>query len=148
MKVILQKDIINLGDAGDIKEVANGYARNYLIPKKLVIPASESNKKTIEHQARLIKIKKEKRKKQSEKVYENLNGLEIVIKARVGEEEKLFGSITSIDVTKKLLEKGYRLDKRKISIENPIKTTGEFDIQVKLDDGLTAVVKLKVEKEE
>jgi large subunit ribosomal protein L9 len=148
MKVILQKDIMNLGDAGDIKEVADGYARNFLIPKKLVIPASESNKKVIEHQERLIKLKKEKRKKQSEKVHENLNGLEIVITARVGEEEKLFGSITSIDVAKKLLEKGHSIDKRKISIDNPIKTTGEFDIQVKLDDGLTAVVKLKVDKEE
>ncbi len=148
MKVILQKDIMNLGDAGDIKEVADGYARNYLIPKKLVIPASESNKKVIEHQARLIKLKKDKRKKQSEKVHESLNGLEILITAKVGEEEKLFGSITSMDVAKKLLEKGYSIDKRKIAIENPIKTTGEFDIQVKLDDGLTAVVKLQVEKEE
>jgi large subunit ribosomal protein L9 len=148
MKVILQKDIINLGDAGDIKEVADGYARNFLIPKKLVIPASESNKKVIEHQERLIKLKKEKRKKQSEKVLDSLNGLEIVITAKVGEEEKLFGSITSIDVAKKLLENGYSIDKRKISIENPIKTTGEFDIQVKLDDGLTAVVKLRVDKEE
>jgi large subunit ribosomal protein L9 len=148
MKVILQKDIMSLGDAGDIKEVADGYARNYLIPKKLVIPASESNKKVIDHQERLIKLKKEKRKKQSEKVHENLNGLEIVITAKVGEEEKLFGSITSIDVAKKLLEKGHSIDKRKISIDNPIKTTGEFDIQVKLDDGLTAVVKLRVDKEE
>ncbi len=148
MKVILQKDIMNLGDAGDIKEVADGYARNFLIPKKLVIPASDANKKVIDHQMRLIKLKKEKRKKQSEKVHENLNGLEIVITAKAGEEEKLFGSITSMDVAKKLLEKGYSIDKRKISIENPIKTTGEFEIQVKLDDGLSAVVKLRVEKEE
>jgi large subunit ribosomal protein L9 len=148
MKVILQKDIINLGDAGDIKDVADGYARNYLIPKKLVIAASESNKRVIEHQNRLIKLKKEKRKKQSEKAYEGINNLELEIKAKVGEEEKLFGSITTSDIAKKLLEKGFTIDKRKITIENPIRMTGEYNIQIKLDEGLSAVVKLKVEKEE
>jgi large subunit ribosomal protein L9 len=97
MKVILQKDIPSLGDAGDIKEVAEGYARNYLLPQKMVIIANESSKKAIDHQKKLIRIKKEKRKKASEGVAGSISGLELSIPAQVGEEGKLFGSITSMD---------------------------------------------------
>ncbi len=147
MKVILQKDVPSLGDAGDIKEVADGYARNYLIPKKLVILANESSKKAIDHQQKLIKFKKEKRKKQSEKVAEAISGLEISIPVQVGEEGKLFGSITSMDIAKELKEKGYEIDKRKIQLENPIRQIGEYDISIKLDEGTTATVKIKIDKE-
>lgn len=148
MKVILQKDISSLGDAGDIREVADGYARNYLLPKRLVIPASESGKKIIEHQKRLIKLKKEKRKKKSEKILENLSGLELKINVKVGEEGKLFGSITSMDIAKKLHDNGFDIDKRKIVLESPIKQIGEYEIPVKLDEKLTANVKLIVDKDE
>jgi large subunit ribosomal protein L9 len=147
MKVVLQKDIPNLGDAGDIKEVAEGYARNYLLPQKLVLTASEGSKRSIEHQKRLIKIKKEKRKKESEKMAESISAVEIKVTALVGEEDKLFGSVTSMDIAKKLNELGYDIDKRKILLENPIKQLGEFSIPIKLDDGLTASVKVIVEKE-
>ncbi len=147
MKVILQKDVPNLGDAGDIKEVAKGYARNYLLPKKLVILANDSSKKAMEHQAKLIKIKKEKRKKESEKISEALSGVEVKVIAQVGEEDKLFGSITSMDISKELKAKGFNIDKRKISLENPIKTVGEFEIQVKLDDGILVPIKVIVDKE-
>ncbi len=147
MKVILQKDIPNLGDAGDIKDVSDGYARNFLLPRNLVIPANDSSKKAVEHQNRLIKIKKEKRKKVSEKQMESLNGLEVVMKVQVGEEGKLFGSVTSMDIAGKLREQGLQIDKRKIVLHNPIKQEGEYDIPVKLDEGLTAAVKLRVEKE-
>ncbi|MCU0848341.1 MAG: 50S ribosomal protein L9 [Spirochaetes bacterium] len=146
MKVILQKDVPNLGDAGDIKEVANGYARNYLLPRRLVIPADESSKRAIEHQKKLIKIKKEKRKKQSEKLVENMSGIELVITAQVGEEGKLFGSITSMDIAKHLKEKGFEIDKRKIMLESPIKQEGEFEIALKLDEGLSAKIKVTVVK--
>lgn len=148
MKVILQKDISNLGDAGDVKEVADGYARNYLLPKKLVIRWNESSKKAMDHQAHLIKVKKEKRKKQSEKIADAIKALELQIKAKVGEDgSKLFGSVTTIDVAKKLKEAGYEIDKRKIVIEEPIKELGTFDVAVKLEEGLTASVKVTVEKE-
>ncbi|HOP64852.1 MAG TPA: 50S ribosomal protein L9 [Spirochaetota bacterium] len=146
MKVILQKDIANLGDAGDIKEVAEGYARNYLIPKNLVIVANESSKKAMEHQNKLIKIKKEKRKKTSETLAESMKGIELVIPAQVGEEGKLFGSITSMDIARGLAEKGFEVDKRKILLENPIKQEGEFEITVKLDEGLNTIVKVSVVK--
>ena len=147
MKVILQKDIPNLGDAGDIKDVANGYARNYLIPRNLVIIANDSSKKAMDHQDKLIKIKKEKRKKDSEKILESMTGIEVKIVAQVGEEGKLFGSITSMDIAKKLNEQGFNIDKRKINLENPIKQEGEFDIPIKLDEGLTTQVKVIVAKE-
>jgi large subunit ribosomal protein L9 len=147
MKVILQKDIPNLGDAGDVKNVADGYARNYLLPKKLVIRWNESSKKAIDHQQHLIKVKKEKRKKVSEKIADALKALEIKITAKVGEEDKLFGSVTAIDIAKKLHEAGYNFDKRKIVLDEPIKVIGMYDVPVKLDEGITATLKVAVEKE-
>ncbi len=146
MKVILQKDIANLGEAGDIKDVADGYARNYLLPKKLVIVANETSQRAIGHQKKLIKIKKEKRKKQSEKLSETLAGIELRIGAQVGEEEKLFGSVTSIDIARELKKVGYEIDKRRIHLDEPIKKTGEYDISIKLDEGLNAVIKVYVER--
>lgn len=147
MKVILQKDIPSLGDAGDIKEVAEGFARNYLLPKKLVIVANESSKKAIDHQMKLIKIKKDKRKKTSEQLAASMSDVEITISAKVGEEGKLFGSITSMDIAKELKDKGFDIDKRKILLDAPIKSEGEFKIGIKLEEGLTATVKVNVVKE-
>ncbi len=147
MKVILQKDILNLGEAGDIKEVSEGYARNFLLPKKLVIVANESSKKAIEHQKKLIKIKKEKRKKLSEKLAGSLSGLEVKIIAQVGEEGKLFGSITNMDIVKKLKEMGHEIDKRKVLLETPIKQTGTYEVPVKLEEGITAKLNVVVDKE-
>jgi len=147
MKVILQKDIPNLGDAGDIKEVAEGFARNYLLPKKLVIFANESSKKAIDHKMKLIKIKKDKRKKTSEQIAADMSGVELTITAKVGEEGKLFGSITSMDIAKHLKEKGFDIDKRKILLDAPIKAEGEYKISIKLEEGLTATVKVIVVKE-
>ena len=148
MKVILQKDIHNLGDAGDVKEVADGYARNYLIPKNLVIRANESSKKAAEHQKKLIRLKKEKRRKESEKLNAALSEVSLVIKAKVGEEGKLFGSITNMHIAKNLSDLGFNIDKKKIHLENPIKQEGEYEIPVRLDDGITAKIKLMVEKSE
>jgi len=145
MKVILQKDIPNLGEAGDIKDVANGYARNYLLPRKLVIKSNEGSKKALLHEQRLIEIKKGKRKKQQEKLLESLSNIEISIPAYSGEEGKLFGSVTSIDIAKKLSEIGYNIDKRKIQLVDPIKQLGDYVVSVKLDEGITAEIKLTVE---
>ncbi len=147
MKVILQKDIPNLGDAGDIKEVAEGFARNYLLPKKMVIVANESSKKAIDHQMKLIKIKKDKRKKTSEQLAASMSEIEITIAAQVGEEGKLFGSITSMDIAKELKIKGFDIDKRKIQLDSPIKSEGEFKVSIKLEEGLSATVKVIVVKE-
>jgi large subunit ribosomal protein L9 len=147
MKVILQKDIPNLGDSGDVKNVADGYARNFLLPKKLVIPFNESSKKAMDHQNHLIKVKKEKRKKESEKIAAAFASIEVKIAAKVGEEDKLFGSITSNDIAKKLKEAGYDIDKRRIHLDDHIKTLGEYKATVKLEEGLSAQIKIIVEKE-
>ncbi|HPB81074.1 MAG TPA: 50S ribosomal protein L9 [Spirochaetota bacterium] len=147
MKVILQKDIPNLGEAGDIKEVANGYARNFLLPKNLVIMANDSSKKAIEHQNKMIRIKKEKRKKQSEKLMEAISSVELSFSVQVGEEDKLFGSVTTMDIAKQLKEKGFDIDKKKIHLAAPIKELGNFEVPVKIDEGITATVKLTVNKE-
>jgi large subunit ribosomal protein L9 len=147
MKVILQKDIVNLGDAGDIKEVSAGYARNFLIPRNMVIYADDSRKKVAEHQKRLIKIKKEKRKKGSEKIADAINALAVKIIAQVGEEGKLFGSVTTMDIAKKIKELGHEIDKRKILLSEPIKQVGEYEVSIKLDEGITAKVKVTVDKE-
>jgi large subunit ribosomal protein L9 len=147
MKVILQKDISNLGDAGDVKNVADGYARNFLLPKKLVIPYNESSKKAMDHQNHLIKVKKEKRKKESEKTAEALASVEIKLAVKVGEDEKIFGSVTTTDIAKKLKEAGYDIDKRRIHLDDHIKTLGEHTVSVKLDEGCTAQIKVHVEKE-
>jgi len=147
MKVILQKDVPALGDAGDIKEVAEGYARNYLLPNRLVIVANETSRKAIEHQKKLIKIKKDKRKKASEGIAGSISGLEITIPAQVGEEGKLFGSITTMDIAKQLKEKGFTVDKRKIQLDAPIRQEGEYTVSIKLDEGINASVKVIVVKE-
>lgn len=147
MKVILQKDVPNLGDAGDIREVADGYARNYLLPRKLVIAANESSRKVMEHQGRLIRLKKEKRKKLSETIAGKMTGLELTIAAQVGEEGKLFGSVTAIDIAKALKEKGFEIDKRKIAIDTPIRQVGEYTVKIRLDEGQAPEIKIIVEKE-
>lgn len=147
MKVILQKDIQNLGDAGDVKDVADGYARNFLLPKKLVIPYSDASKRALEHQERMIKVKKEKRKKVSEKTADALKSVQLKFVLKAGEDDKLFGSVTSMDIAKKLSEAGHSIDKRKIVLEEPIKQLGEYDVEIKLDEGLSATVKVAVEKE-
>ncbi len=145
MRVILQKDIQNLGEAGDIKDVSKGFARNYLLPRKLVILASEDSKKAHLHQQKLIQIKKEKRKKKQESLLESLSSVEITIPAYSGDEGKLFGSVTSIDIAKKLGEIGFDVDKRKILLAEPIKQLGDYTVSIKLDEGMTAEVKLTVE---
>lgn len=146
MKVILQKDIQNLGEAGDIKDVSDGYARNYLLPRNLVMIANETSKKILQHQDKIIKIKKAKRRKQSEKILESLTNLSVNITAHAGDEGKLFGAVTAIDIAKKLKEAGIEIDKRKIVLADPIKQIGEYVIQIKLDAGLSADLKLTVEK--
>lgn len=147
MRVILQKDVQNLGEAGDIKEVAEGFARNFLLPKKLVIPYNESSAKAIEHQKKLVKIKKEKRKKEGQKLVEALSSVALTIGVQVGEDEKLFGSVTAIDIADKLAQMGYTIDKRKIVLPEPIKKAGEHEVKIKLEEGLTATIKVSVVKE-
>lgn len=147
MKVILQKDVPHLGEAGDIKEVTGGFARNYLLPKGLVIVYNESSAKAIEHQKKLVKIKKEKRKKEGQKLVDALSNITLTIGAQVGEEDKLFGSVTAIDIAEKLSQMGHVIDKRKIVLSEPIKKAGEHIVKIKLEEGMSASITVAVVKE-
>jgi large subunit ribosomal protein L9 len=148
MKLILKEDVKNLGEVGSIVNVADGYGRNYLIPKNLAIEASQKNIKQFEHDKKKILVKAEKIKKSSEDLATRLSGLKLEIEAKAGEEDKLFGSVTSKDISEAISKHGIEVEKRRIMIQEPIKRLGEYEISVKLHQNVTANVKLEVRKTE
>jgi len=147
MKVILQKDFPNLGDAGDIKDVSDGYARNFLIPKRIASRADEGSTKAALHQKKMIELKKEKRKKAMEDIAQKLKGKEVVVQVKVGENDKLFGSVTPHDVSIALKNSGFEIDKRKIELPESIKSLGNFQAKIKLAEGLQSIIQVKVAKQ-
>jgi len=144
MEIILNESIENLGSAGDIVDVADGYARNYLLPKGAAIVADRKNLVQIERQRAAILERAAKEKDELDALAHQLEGLDIEIPVRVGEEEKLYGSVTSRDIAKAIEERGYVVDKRKIVLGEPLKSLGEFQIPVKLSPDVTATVTVKV----
>ncbi|RUM91354.1 MAG: 50S ribosomal protein L9 [Thermodesulfatator sp.] len=144
MEVILNESLENLGKAGDIVNVANGYARNYLLPKGIAILADKKNLAKIEKQREAILKRAAKMKEEFEALASQLAGLDIEIPVKVGEEEKLYGSVTNLDIAKAIEEKGYEIDRKKIVLEEPIKALGEYEIPVKLSPDVTGTVKIKV----
>lgn len=148
MKVILIQDMDALGLEGDIVNVAVGYARNYLIPKELALEANKQNIKLMETQRKKIEIKRIKAKEDAEKVKEKMTDIVITISQKAGEEEKLYGSVTSMDIATHLEKQGITIDRRKIALDKPIKTLGEFDVPVKLYPEVTGSIKVVVEPEE
>jgi large subunit ribosomal protein L9 len=148
MKVILQKDVSNLGDAGDLKDVADGYARNFLLPNRLAIRANDGSTKVIEHQRKLAAVKKDKRVKSMQEIAKAIESKELQILVKVGENDKLFGSVTSLDIANALKKEGIEIDKRKIEIPEHIKALGNYQAKVKLADGVNTSIKIKVEKSE
>jgi large subunit ribosomal protein L9 len=148
MKVILQKDFPNLGDAGDIKEVSDGYARNFLIPQRIASRADEGSTKIAVHQKKMIELKKEKRKKSMQDVAVGLKDKEVEVLVKVGENDKLFGSVTPQDISLALKKIGMDIDKRKIELVETIKTLGTFPAKIKLADGIQSIVQVKVSKQD
>jgi large subunit ribosomal protein L9 len=146
MKVVLQKDFPNLGDAGDIKDVSDGYARNFLIPNRIAVRADEGNTKVALHQKRIIDLKKDKRKKSMQEIAKSLNDKEVEVLVNVGENDKLFGSVTHQDVANAIKTLGVEVDKRKIEFPENIKALGSYNIKIKLSEGIQASLKLKVSK--
>ncbi|GAI87040.1 unnamed protein product, partial [marine sediment metagenome] len=126
MKVILKENVESLGTTGDTLKVADGYARNFLIPRGLAIEASNKNIKTLEHEKRLIAQKREREKKKAESLLEKFLNITCTIPKRIGEQDKLFGSVTTKDIEKSLREQGIEVEKKNIIIEEPIKSLGEF----------------------
>jgi large subunit ribosomal protein L9 len=148
MKIILKEDVKALGSIGDIVTVKDGYARNYLIPKGLAIRADEKNLKQFLHQKRLIERKLNKIKIQAETLKEKLEQVELNIKQKIGKSGKLFGSVTSLIIEKELEKEGFDIDRKKILLKEPIKTLGNFEIDVKLHPEVIAKLKVNVIAEE
>ncbi len=144
MKVFLKEDVKNLGRIGEVVSVSDGYARNYLFPKKLAVEADTKNVKEFEHNKRIIQEKAARIRAEMKSVAEKLSSVSLTIRAKAGEEEKLFGSVTNMDIAEALKEAGYEIDKKKIVLSEPIKRLGEYSVEVKVDAEISARVKVNV----
>jgi len=147
MEVILRETIDNLGRPGQVVKVAAGYARNYLIPRKLAYLATPGNMKVIQFERQSLLKKEARQKDDSEKLKEMLDKVEVSVRRKVGEQDALYGSVTNADVAEELAKKGFEIEKRKIHMDDHIKSLGEFSIAIRLFKDVTAHVKLKVEAE-
>ena len=147
MQIILLENIPSLGKAGDLVKVSDGYGRNYLIPKKKAVLATEKSLKVIEHQKRQVQQRMEKAKKDAEKLGQRIEKLSCTFAKTVGESGKLFGSITSMDIENYLKENGIDVDRKKIAVEEPIKNLGMFTVPIKLSAEVTAHLKVWVVQE-
>ncbi len=146
MKVILQENVENLGLAGDIVNVKTGYLRNFLLPRKLAMPADEKNLKALGHQKRMVEAKKLKVKRSAEGLKGQLEKIDCTISKTAGEEDRLFGTVTKIDICENLAEQGIHIDKKNIHLEEPIKSLGIYTVPVKLHDDIIANLKVWVVK--
>lgn len=144
MKVILKDDVRNLGQMGDVVNVSDGYARNFLLPKNLAAEASTKNIKELEHNKKIILEKAAKIRDASKNTAEKLSALRLTVKAKAGEDSKLFGSVTSMDIAGALAAEGFEIDKKKIHIEEPIKRLGEYTVQVRVHPEVTAQIAVNV----
>ncbi len=147
MEVILKEDVPKLGSRGDVVKVAEGYGRNFLLPKKLAIEANQANKAVIAQMKEAAVRRHQKDKADAEKLAAQINEVSISLKRRSGEHDQLFGSVTSSDVAAELEHKGFNIDRRKLVLDEPIKTLGEHKVAVRLFKDVTAHVKITVEKE-
>ena len=147
MKVILLENVPPLGKAGDLVKVSDGYGRNYLIPQKKAVLATEKSLKVIEHQKRLIQQRMEKTKKDAEKLGQQIENLSCTFAKTVGESGKLFGSVTSMDIENYLKENGIKVDRKKIALEEPIKNLGVSNVPIKLHPEVTTHLKVWVVQE-
>ncbi len=144
MEVILREHVEHLGARGDVVKVAAGYARNYLLPRKLALAVTENNKRQIEREKKLAEARDMEEKAAADAVAARLGALEIEIVRRVGEHDTLYGSVTSADVAQALKDKGFEIDKRKIQLPEPIKALGERTVSVKIHREVVAQVKVRV----
>ena len=144
MKVFLKEDVKNLGKIGDVVNVAEGYARNFLLPKKVAVEANPKNLKEFAHNKRIIQEKAAKIRDASKAAADKLSALTLTIKVKAGEEDKLFGSVTAMDIAEAFKAEGFEVDKKKILIGEPIKRLGEYTVEVKIHSEVNATVKVQV----
>lgn len=147
MEVILREDVPHLGHIGDLVKVKDGYARNYLLPRGLALVADKRNIGQLDHQKRIMADKREEALRAAQSDAGKLSALRLVIKARAGEEEKLYGSVTNMDVEKALSARGVSIERRRIRLEEPIKKLGEYRIPVQFGVGVDAELTVVVEAE-
>ena len=147
MEVILRQYVEHLGKRGDVVKVAAGYARNYLLPRKLALPATDGNKRHVERERKIMEVKESDEKAQAQAIASRLEAVDVVIARRVGDTDQLYGSVTSGDIADFLKGKGVEIDKRKVQLEEPIKKLGEHEVQVKLHPEVSARLKVLVTKE-
>ena|SRR5689334_1213019 len=144
MEVILREHVDNLGRRGDVVKVAEGYARNYLLPRKLALAVTEGNKRQIDREKKVAEAKDAEEKAQAEAVAQRLTAAEVEIARRVGENQTLYGSVTSADIAQALQARGIEIDKRRIQLPEPLKALGETTVPVKIHRDVTAQVRVKV----
>ncbi len=148
MKVILREDVQNLGKSGDVVKVKPGYARNYLLPRKLAVEATEENMRVLEQERRAQQRRDLREKASAEQQASRLEATSLTVKRRAGEEDQLYGSVTAADIAEELAARGIEVDRRKILLEEPIKKLGQFQVEVKLHREVTARLNLSVERAE
>lgn len=147
MKVILRQDYEPLGKIGDVVEVKDGYARNFLIPKKIVYPATPGSLKAVEEERKRLQAKLQRERKSAELLATELEKVSVTIPVEVGEEDRIHGTVTTQMIADVLMEKGYEIDKRKIELDEQIKTLGIYTAKIKLHPEVTAQIKVWVVKE-
>ena len=147
VQVILSEDVPNLGRTGDVIKVRAGFARNYLLPRHLAVEASQKNLREFEHNKSVSMLRRERQKSHALTLKEKVEALALVIKARAGEEGKLFGSVTNIDIERALREQGFDIERRKIQLPEPLKRLGDFQVAIRLEAEVEASLKVEVAAE-
>lgn len=147
MKVILREDVYNVGKSGELVTVKDGYARNFLLPRSLAMLASTANVAQLEHEKKVIDLRQEKLKGAAVEEGKKLEGVKVTIKRKVGEQDKLFGSVTALDIAEALSAAGHKLDRRLIHLPEPIRSVGSFPVEVRLHRDVVAKLNVNVEGE-
>jgi large subunit ribosomal protein L9 len=147
MEVILREHVDHLGKRGEIVKVSDGYARNYLLPRKLALLATDGNKKHVERERKIMETRESEEKGQAEGIAARLSAIDIAIARRVGDTEQLYGSVTASDIADFLKAKGFEIDRRKLILPEPIKAVGEYNVPLKLHREVTVPLKVRVVKE-
>jgi large subunit ribosomal protein L9 len=147
MKVILREDVYNLGDSGEVVTVKDGYARNYLLPRNLAMLASAANIRQLDHEKAVILVRHAKMKSVAEEAGKKLAGVSVTVSRKVGDQDKLFGSVTALDVAEALAAQGHKFDRRVIHLPEPIRTIGSFEVELKLHRDVQAKVMVHVQGE-
>ncbi|MFZ5470409.1 MAG: 50S ribosomal protein L9 [Myxococcota bacterium] len=144
MRLILREDVYNLGKSGEVVSVKPGYGRNYLLPKKLAVLANEKNIRQLEHEKVVISARQAKLKGVADELGKKLSSAVVKISRKVGEQDKLFGSVTALDVAEGLVAQGLKVERRQVHLPEPIKAVGTFDVEVRLHREVTVPVKVEV----